>query len=88
MSSEDDELDVPRPICRGCGIQAPPGAGNHTLISKRHGWRLMRETDARGVLDFVWRCPACWHEHKERSGQLSGAFSAVIEPPPSSKLRK
>jgi hypothetical protein len=48
----------------GCGVEAPETETDFTLISARHGWRLVRRTSTGGDLIIEWRCPECWQHHK------------------------
>jgi hypothetical protein len=53
-----------RPLCIGCGANAPETNTTYTLISKQFGWRLARRTGPGGTLLVDWRCPACWKKLK------------------------
>jgi CheY-like chemotaxis protein len=56
-----------RKTCVGCGAEAPETRTDFTLISARHGWRLVRRTSTGGDLVIEWRCPACWRQFKVAS---------------------
>ena len=67
MADADDEL-VNRYHCVGCGVLSPETETNFTLISARHGWRLIRRPDdASGRQVLEWRCPRCWEKYRESS---------------------
>ncbi len=61
-----------RPTCAGCGVRSPNTNTNYTLISST-GWRLERTTLDMDRLAFIWRCPACWRNHKQKSMQARSA---------------
>lgn len=56
------------PNCIDCGKPAPPTDTNYTLISARHGWRLVISKGQDGRRSSAWRCPDCWMKHKSRGG--------------------
>jgi len=58
------------PECVHCGKRAPPTDTNYTLISQRHGWRLVIEKLPDGRRDSVWHCAECW---SLRKANASGA---------------
>jgi len=49
-------------LCSICGTESPPSSTDYSLISAKHGWRLVREpdADADGGRDYRWFCPTCW----------------------------
>jgi hypothetical protein len=53
-----------QPTCVECGRLAPPTDTNYTLISQRHGWRLVIEKTKDGRRASVWRCAECWSLRK------------------------
>jgi hypothetical protein len=53
-----------RPSCVDCHRVAPETNTAHTLLSASFGWRLSRAKTADGGASVVWRCPACWRQHK------------------------
>ena len=62
-------MTVDARTCSDCGIPLPAEDDDtSTLISAKYGWRLVREKRPNGDLVQVWRCPACWREHKRRQG--------------------
>lgn len=68
-----------RQTCVDCGAMSPPTETNYTLISKKHGWRLTRWTDANGLLHLEWRCPSCWSESKRDKDLLKTAKAERAE---------
>ena len=66
MAEADDEL-VDRYHCVGCGVVSPQTETSFTLISARHGWRVIHEVDAQGRQILEWRCPRCWETFRESS---------------------
>jgi hypothetical protein len=62
-----DESRCNRHVCHGCGVTAPDVATDFTLVSVRHGWRLLRRKEGDTIV-LEWRCRACWAEmHAERT---------------------
>jgi hypothetical protein len=57
---DPDDADVPivNASCHVCEVSAPPTRSAHTLISSRHGWRLLRGADGAGGVQ--WTCAKCW----------------------------
>jgi hypothetical protein len=51
--------------CVECKKQSPLTESSQTLVSPRHGWRLIRITTNEGV-SVEWRCPDCWALFKEK----------------------
>jgi hypothetical protein len=37
---------------------------NYTLISQKHGWRLILEEAEPGQRISKWWCPSCWAEQR------------------------
>jgi hypothetical protein len=62
---EGESIDNERPRCRDCGAQSPPTETNYTLISQRHGWRLVFFADESGRRIAEWRCPKCWVRRRD-----------------------
>ncbi len=52
--------------CVDCGTLSPAGIPSHTLISKLHGWRLIRAKGANGEMKLEWRCSPCWKSFRAR----------------------
>ncbi|HVJ15873.1 MAG TPA: hypothetical protein VM686_10530 [Polyangiaceae bacterium] len=50
--------------CVGCGTNSPETETNYTLISSRHGWRLVFKPGSDGRRVSEWRCPKCWADLK------------------------
>jgi hypothetical protein len=59
-----------QPECVVCGRRAPPTDTNYTLISQRHGWRLVIEKTAEGRRASVWYCAECWSVRKNTGATL------------------
>jgi hypothetical protein len=60
VDADDAAVPIVNASCHVCGISAPPTRSAHTLISSKHGWRLLRgegDGDAGGV---QWNCASCW----------------------------
>jgi hypothetical protein len=51
-------------ICVDCGATAPVTNTAHTLISREHGWRLLRKQAPDGRWVLQWRCASCWQRFK------------------------
>jgi hypothetical protein len=62
-------MDSERPQCTDCGAQSPTTDTNYTLISQRHGWRLVFHGDESGRRIAQWRCPQCWTRHRDSKSQ-------------------
>lgn len=59
-------MTTERPQCCRCGGTSPATDTNYTLISAKHGWRLVLEHDESNRRIGKWWCPECWSEHRER----------------------
>jgi hypothetical protein len=57
-----------RRVCTDCGATAPVTQTPHTLISRAHGWRLLRVPTPQGQWDLQWRCSPCWQKYKAQGG--------------------
>jgi hypothetical protein len=59
---DPDHADVPivNASCHACGVSAPPTRSAHTLISSRHGWRLLRDERDDAAGGVQWICAECW----------------------------
>jgi hypothetical protein len=55
-------VEAPLKSCVVCGVKAPETETDYTLISRKHAWRLERQTDASGRFEMVWYCPECWRQ--------------------------
>ncbi|MFO0551299.1 MAG: hypothetical protein U0271_23115 [Polyangiaceae bacterium] len=77
-SGDDDDEDVFRRQCVGCGAWSPATRTQHTLISARFGWRLTRRTGDDGKIVVEWRCPTCFAKLRSSTPDDGG-------PPSSSK---
>jgi hypothetical protein len=64
---DDGASETKRPECTDCGALSPPTETNYTLISQRHGWRLVFCADASGRRTAEWRCPKCWARRRDPS---------------------
>jgi hypothetical protein len=53
-------------VCCDCGTVSPAAHTSHTLISKQHGWRLIRALTANGEMRLEWRCPPCWKAYRAK----------------------
>lgn len=62
---EDDDPVEDR-VCIACGKRAPSESSALTLISSKHGWRLLRTREGDRVA-IEWLCPACWATRRERA---------------------
>lgn len=62
-------MEIDRPRCGGCGAPAPPTDTNYTLISQKHGWRLVLQEDESGNRVGQWWCPACWAKKRDSRKQ-------------------
>jgi hypothetical protein len=62
-----------RPACVDCHRVAPQTNTEHTLLSASFGWRLARVKAPDGSNSIVWRCPACWRQHKAGSKSETGS---------------
>jgi len=60
------EVNKKQMRCFACGVQSPEIETNYTLISSKHGWRVVRSTDNLGKTVLEWRCPKCWAKHKSQ----------------------
>jgi hypothetical protein len=58
-------LSTQKPVCVGCGSVAPLTITNYTLISQKHGWRLILEEEEPGRRISKWWCPSCWAEQRK-----------------------
>lgn len=64
---DDDEEDaLPARECADCGATAPATPSFHSLISAKHGWRLLRVPRERGAPRMDWLCPKCWANRRAR----------------------
>lgn len=61
-----------KPVCIQCGALPPPTFTNYTLISQKHGWRLILDEIEPGKRIPKWWCPACWARHKENRKPAKG----------------
>ena len=52
--------------CFDCGLLSPHIETNYTLISSKHGWRLVRRISEQGHSIIEWRCPKCWALRKSQ----------------------
>lgn len=59
---EDDPVDDR--VCVDCHKHAPPESSALTLISAKHGWRLLRTRHAEGVR-MEWLCRSCWTARRD-----------------------
>lgn len=57
-------------VCHECGVSAPSVATDFTLVSVRHGWRLLRRTHG-GNVTLEWRCRACWANRAEQRSKAA-----------------
>jgi hypothetical protein len=65
LDEEDDDAEAPiSHQCVDCRAHSPPTRTQHTLISAKHGWRLIRVAGSDGSHRFEWRCPKCWASYK------------------------
>src|SRR5262245_16005215 len=62
--ADSEPEPIERKVFLGCGQLSPPTT-EHSLISVRHGWRLMLERDGLGRKTPEWRCPTCYAHIKE-----------------------
>jgi hypothetical protein len=62
MTNADDSHTRHR--CVDCGVLSPKTDTNYTLISARHGWRLIRRLNEAGANVLEWRCPGCWQKFR------------------------
>lgn len=62
---EDDEPVEDR-VCVACAKHAPTESSALTLISSKHGWRLLRTREGDRVA-IEWLCPPCWAVRRERA---------------------
>jgi hypothetical protein len=78
-----DHACVPdRETCVGCGVRAPATDTNYTLISSKHGWRLLRRALGDGEYALDWRCRECWRAYKREMGDaLPPSGSHSVRPP-------
>ena len=60
------EVQLKQVSCFDCGIESPQIESNYTLISSKHGWRLIRGYDNLGQTVLEWRCPKCWAKRKSQ----------------------
>jgi hypothetical protein len=60
------EVSKKQTHCFDCGIVSPEIETNYTLISSKHGWRVIRNTDQFGKAVMEWRCPKCWAIRKSQ----------------------
>jgi hypothetical protein len=67
-AGESMEIDHPR--CGGCRAPSPPTNSNYTLISQKHGWRLVLKEDESGNRVGQWSCPACWTKKRDARKQV------------------
>jgi len=63
---DDDDDESSQHQCSDCATWSPRTRTEHTLISSRHGWRLLRAPNETGGFEFTWRCPRCWAAFKSR----------------------
>lgn len=61
--AENDEPATAPRKCSDCGATAPGTRTAYTLISAKHGWRLLRDADAQ----MIWLCPACANARRGRA---------------------
>ncbi|HEY4011779.1 MAG TPA: hypothetical protein VGM06_00460 [Polyangiaceae bacterium] len=64
-------MHIDRPQCDGCGAPSPPTDTNYTLISQKHGWRLVLQQDKSGQRVGKWWCPNCWAKEREQRKQTA-----------------
>ncbi len=60
LGADDDDEEAFRRQCEMCKQWSPATRTQHTLISAKLGWRLLRHTLEDGSLRVEWRCPACY----------------------------
>lgn len=60
--AENDEPIGAARRCSDCGATAPGTRTAYTLISAKHGWRLLREPDGQ----MMWLCPGCANARRGR----------------------
>jgi hypothetical protein len=60
VDADDADVPIVNASCHVCGISAPPTRSAHTLISSRHGWRLLRGERDAGAGRIQWICAKCW----------------------------
>ena len=64
---QGEPLDGSVHVCVDCSEQSPQTETSYTLISSRYGWRLSLQAGPDGQRVAIWRCPACWQEHRRKS---------------------
>ena len=69
MAPDNDHefSDEKRQRCVVCSVHSPSAETNYTLISAKHGWRLVLSQDKRGDRVMTWYCPKCWAERRQSS---------------------